>query len=207
MVKLIVMAAGLGRRYGGNKLMAQVGGQTLLHRALAAASQADWGEIILVVGADLLPEAQKLSGTLLKGFPVQIVPNPQRELGISHTIALGIEHAGEWDGLCFLVCDQPWLTGKTLRRLTEQFRQEYAKNEQSIVCLRSAGEWGNPVIFSRSYREELLALTGDQGGKRVMKAHLDAVSFLTTTAAQELFDIDTKEDLAYCNQEKQEERP
>ena len=32
---------------------------------------------------------------------------------------------------------------------------------------------GNPVVIAEKYRKELMGLTGDKGGKRVVKRHMD----------------------------------
>ena len=44
------------------------------------------------------------------------------------------------------------------------------RESHPIGCVSCLGEPGNPVWFSAFYKDELLALSGDRGGKRVMKA-------------------------------------
>lgn len=48
---------------------------------------------------------------------------------------------------------------------------------------------GNPVVFAARYLPELMALTGDAGGKRVARAHRDEVRVVQTDA-RELWDMD-----------------
>ena len=57
------------------------------------------------------------------------------------------------------------------------------------------GNLGNPTIFSRKYKDELLNLKGDVGGKFVMKKHLEDLEKLLITDKLELMDIDTREEL------------
>jgi len=98
----IVMAAGNARRFGSNKLDARVKGKTLLRRALEAVPAACFDRVVVVTqyprGMDLAREM---------GFlPVE---NPRPDLGLSHTIALGMAHMQDMDGVMFQVSDQPLL--------------------------------------------------------------------------------------------------
>jgi CTP:molybdopterin cytidylyltransferase MocA len=57
---------------------------------------------------------------------------------------------------------------------------------------KSAG--GSPNIFSCRYRDELMSLEGDKGGKRVIRKHEDDTVYIEVPA-EELYDVDTPEDL------------
>ena len=90
----IVMAAGNARRFGSNKLDARVEGKTLLRRALEAVPAACFDRVAVVTqyprGMDLAREM---------GFlPVE---NPRPDLGLSHTIALGMARMQDMDGVMF----------------------------------------------------------------------------------------------------------
>ena len=106
----IVMAAGNARRFGSNKLDARVEGKTLLRRALEAVPAACFDRVAVVTqyprGMDLAREM---------GFlPVE---NPRPDLGLSHTIALGMAHMQDMDGVMFQVSDQPLLRRDSVERL------------------------------------------------------------------------------------------
>ncbi|MCB6610414.1 nucleotidyltransferase family protein [[Clostridium] symbiosum] len=119
----------------------------------------------------------------------RVVFNRNREMGISHSIALGIWAAGavsEEDGLMFMVCDQPWLAAGEIFRLAEEFR----RTNKTIACLSDGGRAGNPVVFSGRYREELLSLRGDTGGKAVIKRHPGEVYLCPASNPAALEDID-----------------
>lgn len=112
----IVMAAGNARRFGSNKLDARVEGKTLLRRALEAVPAACFDRVAVVTqyprGMDLAREM---------GFlPVE---NPRPDLGLSHTIALGMAHMQDMDGVMFQVSDQPLLLRDSVERLVEAFRR------------------------------------------------------------------------------------
>lgn len=119
-----------------------------------------------------------------------VVRNDAPEEGISRSIRLGIQSISdklrEGDAVSFFVCDQPFLKSETL----VSFFRGYAASGKGIGCLTYKGQWGNPVVFSESYRKELLSLSGDVGGKKVMKQHLQDTFFGEATSRRELEDMD-----------------
>jgi len=121
-----------------------------------------------------------------------VVENVQSSLGISHSIHLALEAAASPDGeeasYCFAVCDQPYLKAATIEGLIEGWRN----SKRGIGCLCNMGEFGNPAIFSEAYRNELLALEGDVGGKRVLRRHIDDLYLHEVDDGLELVDIDVR---------------
>ena len=59
--------------------------------------------------------------------------------------------------------------------------------------MRCGDREGNPNVFGRRYREELLALSGDRGGRGILKRHAGQVSWLEVSDERELTDLDTRE--------------
>ncbi|MDU4412052.1 MAG: NTP transferase domain-containing protein, partial [Streptococcus sp.] len=102
----------------------------------------------------------------------------------------GINFDKEADGYMFMVCDQPFITEKTLKILLDKF----INGEKGIVCVGCGNNKGNPVIFSKKYINELLSLQGDNGGKRILKGHLNDLNVVNIDNEIELFDIDTQEE-------------
>ena len=121
---------------------------------------------------------------------INVVMNTNSSLGISSSIKLGINFDKEADGYMFMVCDQPFITEKTLKILLDKF----INGEKGIVCVGCGNNKGNPVIFSKKYINELLSLQGDNGGKRILKGHLNDLNVVNIDNEIELFDIDTQEE-------------
>ena len=177
---IILMAAGIGRRFGSNKLLAPFRGRPLWEYAWERAVEAkkELGiQVLMVSGYQPLLQAPEV-------IPVC---NDLPLLGASHTVRLGVKEA---EGLgmqyaVFMVSDQPMLKTSSLKRLIE------AREPGKIVCLSKDGRAGNPVVFHRDFFPELLALTGDRGGKMVMHRHMDAVKWVEADEMSELTDIDT----------------
>ena len=82
----VVMAAGNARRYGNNKLAAQLRGRSLILRALEAVPAEQFDTVVVVTQ---YPEIMRLAAE----FHFAAVLNEHPEYGISHTIQLGLTGA------------------------------------------------------------------------------------------------------------------
>lgn len=188
MVSCIVMASGHSKRLGRDKLFVVYGGKTLLEITLERLKKTSVDEIILVY-------RDKKALEIAKKHSIGHVYNGNSEVGQSESIKHGIKACDTGtDGYMFTVVDQPFMKSETVDELLTKFREDTGK----IVLPISGGKRGNPVIFPSNYREELLALTGDIGGKSVIEKHLDSLKYVQVEK-EELFDIDIEEDLAALN--------
>lgn len=180
-VGCVVMAAGNARRFGANKLRAELNGEPLFLRTLRAVST-DQLDAVAVVSqyAEILQAAEALRFTALR--------NDQPDLGVSHTIELGLNALADCDGVLFQVSDQPLLRQESVAALVSLWR----KNPGSIAALSHEGVRGNPCLFPARLFPELLALTGDRGGSAVIRKHPDDL-LLLEVSAEELWDVDTPE--------------
>lgn len=180
----VILAAGLGRRFGGDKLLADFNGLPLYRRAMAA------------VPAELRTRTAVVSGdkTILAAAREEDftpVLNDRPEDGISRSIRLGLESLRGCDGILFMVGDQPLLQPQTTRKLLETAR---ANPGAIIAPVRSDGQSGNPCFFPARFFPELLALEGDTGGRRIIKAHPEALVTLPVED-RELTDTDSPQAL------------
>ena len=191
---IVLLAAGVGKRFGGNKLTAQVRGKPMYLWAMENIEEMKTElPIVVVTGTPEIVSAAEAKGMIA-------IFNGQPELGISLSIRLGIEAViqedRKVDGKLFMVCDQPWLEKTTLVRLMSEF-------DGGILALSYGERRGNPVIFSREYLKELSELSGDIGGRQVMARHRENVRFLEVNDERELQDIDKREQMEVI--ERQEE--
>ena len=117
----------------------------------------------------------------------RVVWNPHPEEGISSSMKLGLlevikekpqaqsfSACRENNACLFLVADQPWIRCHTIEALIRM----YTESEKGMTAAAKNGQPGNPCIFSGKYYPELLALTGDTGGKRVMRKYMQDVALL-----------------------------
>lgn len=201
-IHAILLAAGNSRRFDGNKLLYPYRGKPMyrhileriseVSEAVLEASGCQMGTRILVSQYEEILEDGRREGYLC-------LNNTDPDLGISHSIRMGIEavEASEsyepGDGILFSVCDQPRITRETILHLIKSF----ASSGKGICAVAAEGEKeiGNPVIFSDCYWEELKCLTKDQGGKVVVKKHLEDMAIVLARDEAELQDMDYRADL------------
>ena len=179
----VVMAAGNARRYGDNKLAAQLRGRSLILRALEAVPTEAIDSAVVVTQ---YPEIMRLAGE----FHFAAVYNEHPDYGISHTIELGITGLRDCDGVMFLVSDQPLLRRKSVAALARLWKS----HPDSIAALSHGGVRGNPCVFPARFYPELLELTEDRGGNAVIRRHEEDLVLLEVDA-RELTDVDTPEAL------------
>lgn len=184
-LKVIVMAAGLSRRFGSNKLLAGFRGKPLIV-CVFEALKGIASDQVYVVFRDV--EVKELA--MSYGF--NVCYNPQPKEGQSRSIREGILCAGEASAYMFLTGDQPLLKAETLAGMASKFLEFPGK----IMVAAFQGRRGSPVIFDMCYKDALLALRGDAGGRSVIQEHPDAIVLYEINEAFELADVDHLEDLA-----------
>lgn len=179
-VGCVLMASGLSRRFGKNKLLEEAQGVSLYKRALDALSPGLFARAAVVSQYGEILAAGERAGFL----PVF---NPDAGEGISTSIRLGLLQMEETDGTLFSVCDQPWLTRESVARLVAAFCAQPGR----IAALAWKGARGNPVIFPRTRYPALLALRGDAGGGAVIAACGEPPLLVEAGLERELRDVDT----------------
>jgi molybdenum cofactor cytidylyltransferase len=186
-ISAVLLAAGQSKRLGTNKLLLDIGGETVLDRAVKALLQSRVDEVLVVVGF----EAGRMSRRL-RGKPVRLVLNRHHQEGMASSLRAGITHtARSTHGVVIGLADQPWLTSDTINRLVDAYRE----TSKGIVCPTYGGMRGHPVIFNmKRYRETLLSLRGDIGGRSVVGAHQDDLLEVPVDSPGVIRDIDFWED-------------
>ena len=178
-IAVILEAAGNSTRFGSNKLLHVMDdGRPMITSIFDAVRPLDLYKKILVTQYDEI-------AAMASDFDV--VRNDRPDLGISRSMQLGLEAAGDADAYMFCVCDQPGLTKATLGRLIEA----YKKGTAGIVSLAWQGKMCNPKIFSSRYKEELMSLSGDTGGRQIIASHSGDITLVEALSEDEVRDIDS----------------
>jgi len=195
-VAAVVLAAGASSRFGSPKQLLDWQGQPLLRHVVLQTLAAPVQQIVVVVGAHfeeaspLRAQARRVT-MALQGLPVTMVYNPDWEQGQSTSMQAGLRAcAPETQAVLFVLGDQPALPPELTQRLVAAHRQTLAP----IVAPRHRGHRGNPVLFDRTCFAELLAVTGDSGGRSLFTKHADQVAW-SETGPETLDDIDRPEDV------------
>jgi len=182
-VGLVIMASGLGKRFGGNKLMAELMGRPMI-RWIMDTSEGLFDQKIVVTRSCQVKE-------LCANIGNQYIHHelPYR----SDTVRLGVSALSRDIDYCFFVPgDQPLLKRKTLERLIEGAKQ----NPDRILRAGYEETVGSPIGFPRCFFEELKDLPEGKGGSWLAKKYSDMVQIISVEDAFELIDIDTTEDFA-----------
>lgn len=183
--RAIVLAAGAGRRFGGDKLLAPLAGVPVIRRTVDAVAAAGFDETLVVTGA--LGEE---IGAALAGIDCRLVEARDWHQGIAASIRAGVSalpEAGE--GAFLFLGDMPLVPMGLCSDLAAMARQSgYAARA------RVDGKPGHPVCFLRTALPDLLELTGDRGAGEVLKGR--PVAYLDTADEGALLDIDDAASLA-----------
>lgn len=187
MIACIYLASGYGKRFGSNKLRAPFQGKPLFRHGLnalrrAKAAMPELEVIVVSQYQSILVEADACG--------MKTVRNADPSEGITTSIRLGVEAAPDADWYAFFVADQPALRWETITR----FLRSAVDSGKTLASVHCEGVPGNPTAFQRRWREGLLALHGDKGGRRILKQHPDEVWWYAVPP-EELKDADTLQDL------------
>jgi molybdenum cofactor cytidylyltransferase len=181
----ILLAAGAGSRFGGDKLihpladgvaMAAHAARNLTAAGLPVTAVIRWGDFPL---AELLEQ---------EGCAVTMCANASRGMGAS--LAHGIAQERSADGWVVALADMPRIAPDTIRAVVAALADGAV-----IAAPQFEGRRGHPVGFNASLVGELTALDGDQGARAVIEKHLVAVRLIESSDAGVLYDIDRRGDV------------
>jgi CTP:molybdopterin cytidylyltransferase MocA len=180
-----VLAAGGGSRFGGGKLLAELGGRPIIEAVFDNLREAPVDEIIAIVGAD----AERLR-EVCERYGVRMVANEEWERGQSTSVLAGLRACGG-EAAVVLLGDQPFIGAEAVGRLVAAF----AKGAKVAVATYG-GKRRNPVLFSREVWPLLEAeLAGDEGARSVLRRHPELVVEVPCEGVGDPTDIDTRADL------------
>lgn len=178
----VVLAAGRGVRFGGNKLICPLAGRPVLSRVLDSLPREQFSSIVVVASSQEVEQLCRASG----------VPCLCYEGGAqSDSIRLGIGAMEETEGCMFVMGDQPLCSRRSMERLLEAFRRQ----PEAVVRLAFQGRPCSPVLFPSRYYPNLAALAGEQGGIAAVRGLNPTFRFVEAEEEAELWDTDTPEEL------------
>lgn len=191
-VGCVIMASGLGKRFGGNKLLAEFNGGRVIDNILDITDSDLFARRVVVTRSKEIAELCDKLGVecVLHTFP-----------GRNDTVRLGLNQMLAMDACVFCPSDQPRLKADSIKRLVLDFSGE----KDEIIRLKWKENVGMPVIFGAGYFDELCKLPEGKGGNVVIKANPEKVRYVDAENVWELFDVDTKEELEILKQQSDSE--
>jgi CTP:molybdopterin cytidylyltransferase MocA len=180
----IVLAAGEGRRFGGPKQLAPLGGRPLLEHALrAVAAVPSVDPVVVVLGA----HAEEVRAGVDLGGAGVVVCDDWAD-GQAASLRCGLDAVGDVDAVLVLLGDQPGITPQVIAMVLGR-RDDPAPAARAVY----GGEPGHPVLIKRQLFPRLRALRGDTGARDL----LAQVQVLAVEAAHlcSNADVDTPDQL------------
>jgi molybdenum cofactor cytidylyltransferase len=186
LVSAILLAAGKSERMGQNKLLLPFGGRTVIQRTLDSLLASRAGEVIVVLGN----KAQEINTSIGNRRALSVL-NPNFAKGMSTSLITGLGMVNQQAKFIIVALgDQPLITTKVYNQLIETA----LNSEKGIILPVCKGERGNPIIISTTYRAELLAQTGDIGGRELLKSHPTDVLEVPVDCEGVVININTQEE-------------
>ncbi|WP_373529797.1 NTP transferase domain-containing protein [Nostoc sp.] len=182
-VAIIILAAGASTRMGKPKQLLPYQGSSLLKHTIESAIASVCKLVIVVLGAN----AQQIRSEVTQPS-VQVIENPQWNLGMSASIRSGILSLESVDAAVIAVCDQPFLSSEIINLLVEA----YYSTGKPIIASQYAETLGVPALFSQIFFSELAALGENVGAKHLINRHLNEVFSVPFPLGA--VDIDTPKD-------------
>lgn len=183
----VIMASGLGKRFGGDKLMVELCGKPMISYIIEA-TEGLFDKRVVVTRNEAVKKWCEA-----RNVAVVYHELPNR----NETIRLGltaIEEAFESDeklsSCMFCPADMPFVSRVSLKEMLALG----CKRERTIIRMSYQGKQGAPVLFSKDHFEALKTLPKGKGGSEIIKKHLDQLSFVEAKEECEMWDMDTKED-------------
>lgn len=185
-VAAVILAAGMSKRYGDQKLLAELDGAPLLQHVIDAANASSAEDVILVLGHGA---RDVLAGVRLGR--ARAVTNADHAQGQSTSLRLGIRAASGADAVVILLGDQPRVTGRLIDALITRAGEARAR---AAMCAWE-GHRSAPTFIHKDLWPALEAVTGDTGAREVL-AGRDDVAVLDVEGLGSLDDVDRPADLA-----------
>jgi len=178
-----VLAAGRGRRFGGDKRRYPLAGIPLLQRALALPLGRGMKTLLVLRPEDAM-DIKALTGPWYDNQNLVVVYAAQAAQGMGHSLSAAAIEASAFHGLLVLLGDMPYLNSRTLMRLCDA-------HQSGRICVpRYDGLSGHPVLFDRAWYKDLQNLKGDRGAKSIIRANPNRVHFVDVDDPGILADID-----------------
>lgn len=186
MIHVIVLAGGAGRRFGSNKLLADLNGLPLVMHTPLRLQRAGGFDVTVVT---CHKEVKKLCG---EAGIACLFSQLCRE-GLSGSVRAAARSLKDRGCEAALFCsgDQPFLTPDLLRG----FYASWQTSGKGLGSCRAGDRVTNPAIFSAPYFDDLMTLEGDAGGRAVLRACESDCWFYELPYPPEAADIDLPQQL------------
>jgi molybdenum cofactor cytidylyltransferase len=181
---VIILAAGQSSRLGQPKQLLKYQGKTLLQHTIDIVKQLSAKTIIVVLGSGF----ESILNTI-DTVDLHVVKNDDWQSGIASSISYGIKSLQGIDpvpdAVILMTCDQPFVSPGLLNELIAKQKE----TGRPIIASQYDDTIGIPALFHKSLFEQLTALKGNSGAKKLIHQNKDDV--VTIPFPKGGIDIDT----------------
>lgn len=170
---IIVLAAGLGRRFNGNKLMHLIDGKPLLGYCLDLCEKLSLDGHIHSI--NVVASNETVISYIRDTHPdFRIILNDHPSDGLSSSIRKGILAVQSMqpsaENALLLLGDMPYLEKEHLDKLLEEIQKPNIEIVVSHEIGSKENDFRNPIVISSKFYDQLLLLTGDKGAKSILQS-------------------------------------
>lgn len=181
---VIVIGAGLSRRFGGSKMLAELGGKALILHAVEQSLRSAASRVIVVVN-------EGIAGKRIFPGGVEVIINQNPSRGVGSSISAGASNLQGVKSCIVLAGDQPFVSTGILNELIRR----HELSVKAVIACRYAGAVRNPVLFPESLFAALTSMDGDRGARQLVLSAGVPVDFVDVREEWKLMDIDSRDDL------------
>ena len=167
MISAILLAAGQSKRMvGENKLTKKIRGIPLIKHSVKNILASSVDELIVVLGY----QKEIIEKLIDKNEKIKFVFNNNFESGIASSIKMGLNHLSEKTET-FFIClgDMPLVNHNIYNQLIK------SKGNKKIIVPTYKGQLGNPVLFDKSMKDNIMNISGDTGAKKILELNKDKI--------------------------------
>ncbi len=188
-VAAVVLAAGRSTRMGGtNKLLAEIDGKPLVRIAVEQALASRANPVVVVTG-----HQRNEVEVAIAGLDVKLVHNPDYAQGLATSVKAGVAALpASNDGAIVCLADMPQVNAALIDKLVGAFDPA---SGALVVLPTLEGKRGNPVLWSRRFFPDLMALEGDVGARHLIARYAEAVTEVPVDGLAAFTDVDTPDAL------------
>lgn len=179
-VGCVIMASGMSKRFGSNKLLKEFCGVPMVQKILDATDSH-------MINRRVVVTRTKEIESICKNNNISVIYHslPNR----NDTVKLGTFDMKRMEGCIFCPSDQPLLKKESIEKLITAFEEK----GKGIYRLSAGDVKGTPALFSKEFFGELMELPEKMGGGYLIKKYPHLV-YEVEVEPEELFDVDTQED-------------
>jgi molybdenum cofactor cytidylyltransferase len=192
----VILAAGSSSRMGGgrHKLLLPLDGRPVLAHVIEAALASQARPIVVVLGH----QAEKVRAEMAAYFErpgIIVVENRDYLQGMSTSMRAGLGvliGEGKVHSALIMLGDQPLITARVIDTLIDTART----GRKRIVAPLYGGKRGGPTLFGASFFGELMEISGDEGGRKVLEKYRKEVVMVELGDVADVaanYDVDTWE--------------